>query len=235
MKAFGHNWESDGETLRAAVGRRYHVLTWPFGSIHQSKVVVSYRHATSEHTCCSGPSVGVGLQPGKTQKEAMRRGLDWVKGFQKKGPPGPEAVVAKCAKDYPDLFKSRDDVLEQLFFIGGCGFAWLDGALYDLSQEPPPDFSHLERTAKQAKALLAKTLKLLPPKQGRELQELLSPKPPPPKVFRLWDSGNLCRVPPDVKPAWRKLAVEAADLLLKRGDGPARKRAAQLRKKLLSV
>ena len=241
MECLGHTWTKlddncNPDTWHTLAYERFHVLTWPFGpDFHQAKVVVEYPHAQGEHTCCKGiKSVGVGLSGGKTQYEAMQVALDWVVQYMKNGPPTAEEEIAKCYKEYPDLHKTRADVLESMWFMSGGGYDWLDGAVFYVDQGPPPDFSHMEGIADRLDGIRQKVWDMLP-EEERGLHPELAPDGPEPterplpddKEPRDWgriDQGffacTLLRIPPDIRPEWLASAREAARLLEYRSINP---------------
>lgn len=161
-----------------------------------------------------GPAVGIGLQPGTTRREAQARGEAWVERYLKEGPRNPEDVIEQSLKDWPTIHKDRADVLDQLLFTCGGGYRWLDGALIDTDQAPPPDFSHLEAQVAEMEALGEETRRLLK-EAGREIPEEL-PEPEPPKTFKARSGANIFEVPRDVKRDWLKVVREAAQLLVER-------------------
>ena len=212
---------TDPDCLMAVMDERFYLFTWPFGTIHQLKVIIRYEHAGwhSDHFMnVPGNAVDICLAPGKTLEEAQMRGLQWVIDYQCDGTPGPEVVVAKALKDWPDLYADREAVLDQLFFVGGNGYRWLDGALIETTQEPPPDFSHqkqviedYERIEKEVRALAAEHGIEMPPEHHKS-----EPKKP---LFKLWgDHVNLMERPADIRPEWAGLTLEAAALLKEKGQ-----------------
>jgi hypothetical protein len=82
----GHVWNSNDtyytNDWHTTVYERFHVSTWKFGSIHQSKVFIDYEHKIDGQVLNSiknDGSIGICLRPGKTMEEAMQIGLDWIK------------------------------------------------------------------------------------------------------------------------------------------------------------
>ena len=166
--------------------------------------------------------------------------LDWIKRFREEGVPGPEESIAWSFEHYPDLYDTRAEVIDHLFFSGGTGIDWLDGALMDTDQEPVPTYNPMREQLDQMKRI---------EQDLRKIQEefnigipLPEPEPPKPTERPLPDDGaplklvgfsdwsNIRNVPPDVRPDWLKLAIEAATLLR---DRAADSRAADIGRALV--
>ena len=143
---------------------RFRVLTWPFGPIHQCNVMVCYPDAPDYGY--GNTEVGICLECGKTAEEALERGQQWVKNYIEHGPASPEELIEDCFKNYPDLFPDRPEVLKQLFLTSGCGYDWLDGALVNCDQAPPPVFNFTKELLHQQE-LLAQALGLQLEKPAR--------------------------------------------------------------------
>lgn len=144
MRRYGVDWKRDGEGWRGRVHGRFEVHTWPFGSIHQCKVMVDYPRPGLEGF---DQRVGVCLRPGKTRDESMRHGLAWVDRYRVEGPPSADAVVTAAFANWKTLFRTRVDLIDHLFFKGGNGYDWLDGALYELSAEDHQDYIEATRVS----------------------------------------------------------------------------------------
>lgn len=51
-----------------------------------------------------------------------------------------DATLARMFREYPSLFRTRLDALDQLFVVNGNGLEWRSGALVDRFREDPhPD------------------------------------------------------------------------------------------------
>lgn len=221
LQLYGYTWKHDGETWNTQVDGRFWVTTWPFGSIHQSKIYVDYDHkmdGKAPDSPIKGQGhVGICLEPGKTRNEAMKKGLAWVKQYQEKGTPSVKDEFDYCYKYYPDLFLNRISIIDHLFFVIGGGHEWLDGAIVSTSPEQHlrsnKYFDDLKETLKETK----KILKELRPVPEEEDLDAYRAKHWTTGIYRFYpaskDYSNVCLVPDDVKPEWLELAYEAALLL----------------------
>ncbi len=217
---------------QAIVQERFHILVWRFGNSYQCKVVVDYPYARDTHIG-AGPSTGIGLPLSKTKREAGRRGLEWVEKYLKEGPLSAEDSISECFKYYPDLFRTRADVLNQLFFVIGNEYSWLDGALINTDQEPRQEPS--KRLTGMFEQKMRDLLDGIDPNIQKSLLKSVLKEPfEPPSQGPLEDKGatrefypisesysNICTVPPDIRPDWLKVAIEAADLLETRSVDPS--------------
>jgi hypothetical protein len=106
-----------------------------------------------------------------------------------------EQVFADCYKYYPDLFRTRVNVIEHLFFVIGNGYRWVDGGLVETNPEP------LARIEYQLDA------------DDDGVRPL--PDDGEPRCFYpvSRDYSAVCTVPDDVKPDWLVLAYAAAIML----------------------
>lgn len=130
---------------------------------------------------------------------ARRRAIEWADQYK---PAVAEETIAESMKHWPDIHRSRRDVLDHLFFVIGNGFEWVDGAMLDSCPEahlrpdiPPP----------------------LSPEQIAELDKFLEPAErstaPRTRFYPVSGFSQINHVPDDVLPDWLALAHEAADLL----------------------
>lgn len=238
IRSAGHTWTPwDGDGWSTTIGR-FQVVTWPFGDIHQSKVFVRYRHARPSRQ----EGVGMCLPACKTSEAAMRQGVRWVASYKKNGPPPPEQVFRNCFKYYPELFRTRADVLDTLFFGIGGGYDWLDGAIVCTEVENERSRKRtqertlrlrreLDRERREAAKAILRILSKASPRTRRVIGSIVrgynrheercsSPKRPmpdsgTPRKFYPVSPGfsNICLVPRDVRSEWFTLAYEAALLL----------------------
>lgn len=159
LRCCGHIWNSN-ETYyendwHTDVDERFHVSTWKFGSIHQSKVFIDYEHLMDgKHTDsikCDG-SVGICLRYGKTMKEAMQIGLDWIEEFKDKGPASVERVFKDSWEYWPTLYPNgnRIAVIDHILFVIGGGYNWVDGAIMCTS---PHDYLESVRRDREDESL----------------------------------------------------------------------------------
>jgi hypothetical protein len=242
LRRCGRIWESN-ETYydndwHTTVDERFHVSTWKFGSIHQSKVFIDYKHLMEgKHTDsikCDG-SVGVCLRPGKTMVEAMQIGLDWIEKFKQNGPASVEEVFKDSWEHWPTLFPNgnRIAVIDHILFVIGGGYGWVDGAVMCLSpddylesrrrDEEDKERQEMRKAVKEARELLKK-YKLDKGEEPEDDWEDVRAK--------YWETGiysfypvsknysNICLVPDDVKPEWLTLSYEAALLLRDKSGVP---------------
>lgn len=124
VRACGHVWYPEGDGVATTIGDKFEVTTWRFGDIHQCKVFVHYPNPRDPR---GRESVGICLPPSPTRVEAMRRGLDWVASY--KAPDSPDELFAKQYRRWRSLYRTRADLLDQLFFTIGNGYAWVGGAI----------------------------------------------------------------------------------------------------------
>lgn len=226
---------------------RVSCLTWQFGDIHQCKVYIQYDKLKP------GPGfdqdVGFGLDYRLTELDAMRHCVEWAEAFIKNGPPSPEQVFEDCFKNYPTLFKTRLDVISQLFFTIGNGYEWFDGAIVCTGPEDHLDngIHHkrkssldelYEESEDQIKSLSES--EYLDEKFKNYLKECLAkraedktPRPMPDdgglRVFYpVCEYSEIERIPDDVRPEWLALAYEAALILRDRSGVSEEQRKSDL-------
>lgn len=106
-----------------------------------------------------------------------------------------EQVFADCYKYYPDLFRTRVDVIDHLFFVVGNGYRWVDGVLVEINPDP------LARIEYQLDA------------DDDGVRPL--PDDGEPRCFYpvSRDYSAVYTVPDDVRPDWLALAYTAAIML----------------------
>lgn len=237
LRDVGYIWNSTpcnpSDGWEANIGDRLYVLTWKFGSIHQCKVFVKYPGKFGD--------VGVCLEAQPTRKEAMLHGIEWAKNYIKDGPPGPEEVFKNCFDYYPDLFKYRSDVINQLFFVIGNGYVWCDGAIMSTSPEDyissakikESDFSiktndlfreMIERDKKKpylGEELVKDLRRILGEDVGDPKERPLPEKEGSRRFYPISKNySNITKVPSDVRADWLAIAYEAAILLRNRAGVP---------------
>lgn len=233
----GYAWQlNDSELWETKIDDRCHAITWKFGSIHQSKVYVYYNHLVDgkEHLhMVWEDAVPICLQYGKTRKEAMQRGIDWIKNYKENGLPTAEETFEYCFKYYSDIYPNRVSLLDHLFFTLGGGYRWLDGSIINTSPNDHIDLMHLrERDEELLKAVdvvknIFKEMNDLRRADGKEVFENYFSEPDAhwtQDVYEFYpiseDYANICCVPDDVKPEWLALAYEAAVLLMDKSGLP---------------
>lgn len=220
------------------VDKRFHIMTWKFGSIHQAKVLADYEHLVDGKPVApvkNDGSVDFYLEYGKTLEEAMTICLDWIAKFQETGVGTPEQLFQDCWDHWPTLYPKglRVPVIDHCFFTIGGGYSWFDGAL--VSTSPYAYIESQKRDAqddslKKALAATKELTKMLKEKYKLKLEsgedvdedEYLDFDE---QRLRMWtqdvyrfypaceEYSNVCLVPDDVKPEWLALAYEAALLL----------------------
>jgi hypothetical protein len=187
----------------------------------------------------SNEDVGICLDAQPTRKAAMLHGIEWAKNYIKNGPPSADDVFKDCFIHYPSLFKTRTDVIDQLFFVVG-GYSWLDGAIINTT---PEDYIESQRRKERDKTdpnkikMMALFREILnrestPEEHKEELRRILH-EDDEPKFRPLPDDGgprrfypvsknysNITRVPDEVRPDWLAVTYEAAILLRDRSGVP---------------
>lgn len=206
------------------VGDKFEVTTWQFGSIHQSKVFVIYPGSKDP---MDRDRIGVCLSPGRTRKEAMQRGLDWVAAY--KAPDSPDELSPKLFRRWKTIYRTRVDIIDHLFFVIGNGYSWLDGAMVCTSDDGETDEFAWE-TPKTAPPGSPKYMSdeyfELPREQQRVIddahysaREAAMPIGPLPDDGRPRNFYPVCQysailcIPDDVRPDWLAVAYEAALML----------------------
>ena len=226
IRAEGHLWAYDDDKLCTTVCKRFTVTTWQFGNIHQCLLSVAYPCPGRD-----GNRVEIGLSSSRTCASAMRRGLAWIEAYRRNGPPSAKQVIAQCFKRYPELYRTRADVIEGLFFESGDDYKWLDGALLPTSQARhvltsrertsmrPARISDRPDLSDELRAIMREIEQKL---EAEDLADVALGRPVPDDGgLREFCSvspadANLFRVPPDVRPDWLMLAREAAVMLRNR-------------------
>ena len=226
VRACGRIWEwGDYDGISTRVDGRFDVLTWRFGNIHQCKVFVHYSGSRDPSEL---GRIGMCLRPSKTQKEAMQKGLDWVKQYQTRGPLTPDELFPNLYWDWKTIYRTRLDILDHLFFSIGNGYSWLDGSIVptDLGEreeltmsrrfpgvkipENPPKFGSDECQKLPAKVQLA----ILETEIDAQEEDLpVGPLPDdgaPRSFYPICQYCNILHIPDDVKPEWLAVAYEAA-------------------------
>lgn len=236
MKRFGTTWRETGDAWEGVYRERFHVLVWKFGSIWQTKVLVAYPAAKKQRHREGG--VGICLEPSKTVQAAMRHGRAWVEAYHRASPVAPAALFAASFAQWKTLYRTRLDVLEQLFFVIGNGYAWLDGAVVSTNPEDhlkyTPEYRAERRAADTAHVQDPEVRALMDEASARiDAEEDALPIGPlpddghPRSFYPVSEEYSLvCTVPDDVRPEWFSVAYEAAVTLRDRslphcadGDG----------------
>ena len=220
IRSAGFDWTYDGDGWNTDITDRITATTWKFGSIHQCKVFIN--------------DVGICLEPRKTRSAAMKHCVEWAQSYIKDGPPSVEQMFADCYTHWADLYETRKDVIHALFFLGGSGYKWLDGAIISTSPEDHLSFKRC-REKDKSNPLKIKVQKLFrevldSPSITDELKAILQDalgeesennkmRPQPDNDEQCYfypvseEYANITNVPDDVKPDWLQLSCEAAKLL----------------------
>lgn len=202
------------------VGDKLEVVTWRFGSIHQSKVFVIYPGSKDP---MDRDRIGVGLAPGKTRNEAMQRGLDWAAAY--KAPDSPDELFSKLFRRWKTLYRTRADIIDHLFYVIGNGYSWMDGAIV-----PTSDEGNEERPVAVAPPgspeYLSEEFFNLPHAEQRVIAEArynadeaampIGPLPDdgaPRNFYPVCQYSLILCIPDDVRPDWLAVAYEAALML----------------------
>lgn len=213
-----NTWTDTGDGYETTVGR-CKVLTWEFGEIHQVKVFVAYKHGNFNG------SVGIGLHFCKTQKQAMDKGVKWAKKYMKTGPNTPDELFAECFKNWKTLYRTRADVMDQIFFTIGGGYTWLDGAIVCTGPEDhlnkiesprEPELDAFFNRPDTKKALKDAGLED-PAERRKNLQVGPIEDDGGPRQFYPVDLAgsfaNILNIPDDITDEWLKVTYEAACML----------------------
>lgn len=238
----GFTWEKDhhnyDDSYSANIDNRFIATTWKFGSIHQAKVFIDYNFLIKGERKYSPfinhSDVGICLRPGKSMHEAMQICLDWISNYQQNGPSSPETILNKIWEHWTSFPKhNKPAVLDQLFFVGGGGYTWLDGALVE---ENPDDYLIIKNREQEDPSLF-KALEAC--KRADELiKEIAIRNGEVPEddmdtakekwwscelyhFYRINDYSNISNIPDDIKPEWLDLAYEAATLLRDKSGLPS--------------
>jgi hypothetical protein len=219
-------------------GDRFLMRTWMFGPhIHQARIDVLYPKTRSEFNIeAFNKRIRVGFdgRDHRTRRQAIRKMVEWVKRYQKKGPPTPREIWTRAFAWYGDVYKTRFGFLRTLVEGGGNGFDWLDGtwATHDADQwvearrlrtyqkQQQKRFDEADRVIRQLDDLLGRGSKLEPRADrldwGRTVPRLDSDKAPFITGDREIHPTGLREVPDDAHPTWAALSYETAQLLIRR-------------------
>lgn len=223
-------WASDGDGGKIGrIAERFRPRTWPFGGIHQCVVDID------------GTDARICLPAQHAQRAAMKRAVEWVHEYRKTGPKSVEQTLREEFEHWPTLFRTRLDVIDQVFFVSGNGYAWLDGAIINGDQDAPyiprvPDpetAAFVEQMYARVEKQKATAKKIKDPQARKVFEESIDaqeaalvqrdPRPPAPgpepddgkpKTFFPVDNYSLIRhVPDDARSDWLVFAYEAAQAL----------------------
>ena len=232
IRCAGTLWRSNDrfDGYAAKVHDRFEICVWQFGERWQCKVFITYAGGSD------GGKAAVGVPISPTRKQAMERGVRWVRRYIHRGPQSVEKILHYCYTHWKSIYRTRLDVLEQLFFAIGNRYSWLDGALIRYDQGPAPKLDKQSvRLDKEQRAILknlklgfrdwsakkqrvgrslVRTLKADFLKSNREERRFRAPLPDDGarRAFIPVDKkfSLICSVPDDVLPDWLALAFEAA-------------------------
>ncbi len=220
VRACGRVWYPWNDGVATMVNDRFKVVTWQFGSIHQSKVFVIYPGSKDP---MDRDRIGVCLAPGRTRNEAMQRGLDWAAAY--KAPDSPDELFPKLFQQWRTIYRTRVDILDHLFFVIGNGYLWLDGAIVCTSDDsegerpkvaPPPgspEYLSLEffkLSSKEQRVITAAYY------DAAENAMPIGPLPDdgaPRNFYPVCQYSDILTIPDDVRPDWLLVAYEAALML----------------------
>ena len=222
VRACGKVWYPTGDGVGTRVGR-FEVRTWKFGSIHQCVVLVDYEASRDAR---GDRRVRIGFDPGRTREEAMRRGLEWARNYR--APESPDELFPTLFRRWRQLYRTRADILDQLFFTIGGGYTWLDGAIVSSSlgeEELGADAPSIDLPP-DAPEFLSEGYLALPERERDLIQQAwfregrenfpVGPVPDdgePQEFYPVSEYSNLLAIPDDVRPDWLLVAYEAAKLL----------------------
>lgn len=127
-KRFGHIWHHDGQYWTTELGDGYTPIVWRFGERYQCVVRTILESNNNKE-------VSFGLQMEKTLSKAMKKTLEWADKIKTGTPPTAEEVILKAHKDWPDLYRYRYKVLDQMMFTIGNGYDWFNGRIVNTSPE----------------------------------------------------------------------------------------------------
>lgn len=167
-----------------------------------------------------GNECAVMLNMAKSFKEAKAICLDWLKNY--KPATAQEAIDNLSSFGRTNIWNTRNRVLNQLFFVTGSGYRWVDGTLLNGDQEDH-DFSHWDEQDKrlqesisnlreiEKKYGLINTFDHIDERKKKDEMELY-------EFSRISRYSDICNVPDDVRDDWLDLAYEAAILLRDKSD-----------------
>jgi hypothetical protein len=143
-----------------------------------------------------------------TREAAFRKGVAWATSYLVCAAPGPNTVIHELFGHWPMLYRTRADILNQLFMVLGGGYAWLDGAI--VSKAPEDHLMDEDYLA------------------GLDQPSLIPLGPilddgAPRYFYPLSQRSNLQNVPDDVRSDWLQVAYEAAVMLRDRSKIEAAK------------
>lgn len=221
VRACGRVWYPWSDGVATVVNDRFEVVTWKFGSIHQSKVFIHYSKSKDP---MDGPSIGMCLAPGKTREEAMRRGLDWV--AQYKGPDTPDELFPKLFRRWKTIYRRRADIIDHLFFVIGNGYSWVDGGIVCTSDDGDEEERPVKVPPPGSPEAYSDAFYDLPYPEQKVIQDYhYHLREEAMAVGPIYDDGRarefypVCHysaillVPDDVRPEWLMVAYEAALML----------------------
>ena len=124
-----------------------------------------------------------------------------------------EEALQSSYDNYPDLFQTREEILNQLFCVIGNGYHWEDGELVDVCSEP-------DRIDLKYDLVDGKAYQRTPPTEVYTFlfNEYTAKKPRSERWYPI--SANysaICNLPPDIKPDWLELAHECGRMLIEDG------------------
>ena len=182
MRALGFNWDLWDGVYSAQINERASVSVWKDKDIYQTKVFINYAIANTR--------VGISLPLKETCLSAMDGGVSYAKSSLTNKPFDVKSVMTECRT----AFTTRIDTINHLFFVPGCGYEWLDGAL-------------INTIYTEDNSLVSFTEKSLAAQRDFDDVDLISFHP----VSKY--CSNICKIPNDIQPNWLDLCREVAILL----------------------
>lgn len=234
------DWITNNNYIQANINNKFFIDIWKFGNIYQCKVNVNYDHKI-DNKSISNDNVGVCLKPANNVLDAKINCINWINDY-KNLYSLPDILIDNSLKKYPSLFPNRIAVIDQYFFVIGCGYFWLDGALYSHpDEEDSIESSEIfekqnEKEDEEFFNLISNAFDILNISKENFSKEKILLKIESAKFQikldrkKMWEGdkflfhpvsknhSNIFKVPDDVKPEWLYLAYEAA-LLLRDNSG----------------
>jgi len=139
LKKYGYIWHNENGFWTTKVDEKYEATAWEFGDRFQCVVQVTNLNDPKKE------KVSLGLEMNDSLDKAMKHCLDFIETHRNTTPPNAEEMILKTHKDWPHLYKYRHQLLNQIFFVGGNDYDWLDGRIVSNS----PEEDHKTWTMKQ--------------------------------------------------------------------------------------
>ena len=224
IRLYGHTWKINCGEYESIIDERFKIISWQFGSVYQVKIFINYPLNRGFHKGI----VPICLKHKSTRNKAIRHGLDWIKSYKENGPLGPEALFKKSFEDFKLLYRTRISLLNSMFFYSSS-YEWLDGAIIRTDPDDNGEineenyFQKIEFIKKEYENNPNMMKMILEARKIAEEKEKNMPIGPIPDQGELFCPyldyySNIKHIPQDVRQDWLKLCVEAANILVTRGD-----------------